>query len=159
MKNRGKLINNAYKAVVVMKGLDGILEIIGGISLFFIKPSTIDKVVVLLTQHELSKDPDDFIANFLIQLTHGLSIRTEILGGIYLLFHGIVKIIIVVALLKNNLRAYKFALIFLLISFFYQLYRFTLNHSLLLLLLSVFDGVLIWFLLGEHNKLQKSMSK
>ena len=157
IEKKSELLDKLFRATVFVKGVDGIFEVIGGVSLFFIKPATIDRIVILLTQHELSTDPDDFLANHLIQLTHNLSIHSEIVGGIYLLLHGVTKIIIAVALLKNNLHAYKFALGFLLISFFYELYRLLLGHSPLMLFLSAFDGVIIWLVLKEHNRLKNSM--
>src|SRR6266446_5979802 len=116
-------LDDTFKITVTIKGIDGALEIIGGIALLFVRPSTIDHVARALTQHELSRDPHDFIARHLLhsagQLTHG----STLFAAIYLLSHGIAKVVLVVAVLRNQLWAYP-AMIVLLGAFIaYQLYR------------------------------------
>lgn len=146
-----KLIREAFDVGVILKGIDGILEVIGGILLFFIKPQTIDNIVRVLTQHELSEDPRDLIANYLFNTAQHLSISSKYFGLYYLFSHGIVKIIIVSGLLLNKLWAYKLGLIFLIFSIFYQTYRFMLNGSIGMLLLTLFDIVVIWLVWKEYR--------
>jgi hypothetical protein len=42
---------------IILKGLDGVLEVLGGLLLLVVSPATIDRVVTSLTQHELSEAP------------------------------------------------------------------------------------------------------
>ena len=71
--------------------------------------------MVRLTQHELSEDPNDFIARHLLGYTHGLTGSAVTFAAVYLLVHGIVKIVLVAALLRNQLWAYPWMIGFLLL--------------------------------------------
>lgn len=146
-----KLIREAFDVGVVLKGIDGILEVIGGILLFFIKPQTIDNIVRFFTQHELSEDPHDLIANYFLNTAQNLAISSKYFWIYYLFSHGLVKIIIVSGLLLNKLWAYKLGLIFLIFSIFYQTYRFILNGSIGMLFLTLFDIVVIWLVWKEYR--------
>ena len=67
MKLRTRIIlKNAFKTGITLKGIDGVLETIGGLLLWLIHPSAMNAIVRVLTQHELSHDPRDFIAVHLL---------------------------------------------------------------------------------------------
>jgi uncharacterized membrane protein len=50
-------LDTTFKIGLVLKGLDGILEVAGGILLLFLSPHAIQQLVRTLTAHELSEDP------------------------------------------------------------------------------------------------------
>ena len=132
---------------LLFKAIDGALEFIGGLILLFFKINTLQYIVIFLTRHELLQDPDDLIANWLIDAANHLSLDFKILAAAYLIAHGVIKISLIIALLKNKFWAYPAAISFLLLFIYYQSYRFTLNHSLALFSLTLFDllvVVLIW---------------
>src|SRR5579885_3678904 len=94
------VLDKTFRISLILKGLDGLFELIGGIALFFVTPSAIQHVVRTLTQHELSENPHDFIATHLIHFANTSSASTTFFGALYLVTHGLVKIILVVAVLK-----------------------------------------------------------
>ena len=149
--DREKVIREAFDIGVLLKGVDGALEILGGILLYFIKPQTIDAIVRFFTTHELSEDTHDFIAVHLVQAAQHLTLSSQLFGAFYLLSHGIVKIIIVVGLLKEKLWAYHIGIIFLAASIIYQLYRYSINQSIAMLLLTLFDLVVVWLVWHEYR--------
>ena len=63
----------AFDIGIFFKGLDGVLEIMGGLLLFVVKPQTVTGIITTLTQHELSEDPHDLIASQLVQLAQDYS--------------------------------------------------------------------------------------
>ena len=140
---KGKTAHQLFKMSILLKGLDGLLEVGGGVALFFVSSRVLQSAVSFLIAHELSEDPRDKIANFLHDYTQGLSSDTQVFAGVYLLGHGFVKIVLVAGMLQDRLWAYRAALIFLSMFIVYQLYRFTHTHSPALLFLSVFDGVVV----------------
>lgn len=139
---------------VVLKGIDGILEIIGGFIFIFIHPTTINNAVIWLTQRELAEDPHDIIANWLVSFSQSSLFSAKIFAALYLFSHGFIKIGLVIALLKNKLWSYPAAIVFLLVFIFYQVYRLTLNFSVALLLLTIFDAVVIWLVWYEYVKVK-----
>lgn len=153
-----------FRTSVVLKGLHALLELVGGALLLIVSPAFIylPQIIAKLTQEELTEDPNDLVANFFLQAAHQLSISSELFAAMYLLSHGIIKIILVVALLKNKLWAYPWSIAVLGIFIAYQLYRFTHTHSLWLIALSVFDVVVLYLIWREYlivkNHLQRAVS-
>jgi uncharacterized membrane protein len=54
--------DRVFEVGILLKGLDGLLEIDGGIRLLFIKPELVNHLAATLTHHELAEDPHDFLA-------------------------------------------------------------------------------------------------
>jgi uncharacterized membrane protein len=145
-------LDTTFKVGLVLKGLDGILEVAGGILLLFLSPQAIQHLARVLTAHELSEDPHDLIARYLLHTTAHLSHGTTLFGAIYLLSHGIAKIVLVALVLKDKLWAYPWLIGLLLAFIAYQLYRITLVHfSIGLTLLTVFDAFLVWLTWREYR--------
>jgi uncharacterized membrane protein len=138
---------------VGLKGLDGVLELAGGILLLVVSPAAINRLAVRLTQHELSQDPHDFLALHLLHVTANLH-KTQLFGGVYLLSHGLVKVVLVVALLRRQRWAYPAALVFLGGFVVYQLYRLTYAPTIGLSLLTVFDLFIIWLVWREYRRIR-----
>jgi len=137
-------LDQAFEIGIILKGLDGILETVGGLLLLAVTPATINRLAASVTQHELSEDPNDFIASHLLRYAHGLSGSAVTFAAIYLLLHGIVKIVLVAALLRNQIWAYPWMIGFLLIFIGYQLYRIVLRPTFGLSALTIFDAVIVW---------------
>ena len=145
-------LDKTFKIGLVLKGLDGILEVIGGILLLFVSPDTINHLVRVFTAHELSEDPHDLIANYLLHTTAHLGRGTTIFGAIYLLSHGIAKIVLVALVLRDKLWAYPWLIGLLLAFIAYQLYRITAVHfSIGITLLTIFDAFLVWLTWREYR--------
>ena len=83
--------DKVFEISILLKAIDGLLELIGGLLLLFISPAGIMHLVNELTQHELSVDPHDFIANHLLHTAQSLTGGTLIYGSIYLIAHGLAK--------------------------------------------------------------------
>ena len=146
------LLDQTFEVGIILKGLDGVLEVIGGLLLLVLSPATIDRVVTNLTQHELSEDPQDFLATHLLRTAHGLTGSAVFFGAAYLLAHGLLKVILVAALLKNQLWAYPWTIVFLGVFIVYQLYRLSLKASVGLTALTIFDAVIAWLTYREYRK-------
>ena len=94
-----------------LKSFLALTEIIGGLMLFFLSQNTIIQFVYKITQEELSEDPNDFISRQLVLFSHNLFPSLKHFLIVYLLFHGIVKMLVIVGLLKNKLWAYPAAIV------------------------------------------------
>ncbi len=147
-------LDKTFEYSIIAKGIDGLLELIGGLLVWF-APETINRAVVTLTQHELSEDPRDFIAGHLIHSTQHLA-SSPTFAAIYLLAHGLVKIILVIALLRKITWAYPVMIVFLFVFILYQSYRFGVTHGVGLLFLTAFDFLIVALTWREYRKLQTS---
>ncbi|MDP4153371.1 MAG: DUF2127 domain-containing protein [Bacillota bacterium] len=148
------LVHLSFKAGLVIKGIDGLLEIIGGTLLLFFKPYRLSKLVYTLTLHELSEDPKDKLANLLVTLSHSLSISTMSFTVFYLVSHGIVKCVLIILLLWKKPWAYPLAIVSLILFIVYQIYRYTFSHSLFLLILTFLDIAMTWLTYLEYKNIK-----
>ena len=144
-------ITELFRISVLLKGANALLEIVGGIFAILIPPSVVTALASYLTQGELRENPHDFAASHLLQLAQHFSVGTKLFVGLYLLSHGIVKFALVVSLLKNQLWAYPMSLVVFGLFVFYQVYLFALNHSLLLVGLTIFDLIVMWLIWREYK--------
>jgi uncharacterized membrane protein len=149
---KADLLDRTFEVSITLKGLDGVLELIGGTLLLLLSPAAIDRIVVALTQHELSQDPHDFLAVHALNLAHGLTGTTVLLSALYLQSHGVVKIVLVAALLKNQLWAYPWMIAFLGVFIVYQIYRMTFAPSVGLAALTIFDVFVAWLTYQEYQR-------
>ena len=99
-------VDRAFRISLWLKGADGALELLGGLLLLIVPPDALGSLVASLTRHELSEDRHDIIANSLLQQTHNLSKSATVFGALYLLTHGIIKLVLVVSVLRERLWAY-----------------------------------------------------
>jgi uncharacterized membrane protein len=151
---KSRSIHVLFNLGVIVKGIDGVLEIAGGVLLVFLSPHQVSAVIRALTQHELSEDPKDLIATFLVHSTHHLTKSITMFAAAYLLLHGVVKVGLVAALLLRHRWAYPVAIVAFFLFLVYQLYRFTHTHALELLALSIVDVLVIIFTWLEYKRLK-----
>jgi uncharacterized membrane protein len=145
--------DRTFRVLIILKGLDGVLEVIGGILLLIVKPEQIAGFAQFLTQHELSEDPHDLIANLVLHGSHSLSgAHATLFGALYLLSHGLAKVVLVGALLLDKLWAYPWLIGFLGVFIVYQVYRLFVDFSVGLLLLTLFDIVIVWLTVREYQR-------
>ena len=145
-------LDRTFRISVGLKGLDGLLEIVGGVALLFIAPATLQSWARTLTAHELAQDRHDFIATHLLHSASQLSRSTTLFGAVYLLSHSIAKVVLVVALLRNQLWAYPWMIALLGVFIVYQVYRLSIRFSVGLTLLTVFDIFVVWLTVLEYRK-------
>jgi uncharacterized membrane protein len=149
----------AFQIGVVLKGLNGLLELIGGTLLLLFPPSAIQRIVVELTHNELSKDPNDFIATHLRSAAEHLSVSDALFAGIYLLSHGVIKAVLVYALLKDKLWAFPWAIGVFAGFGAYQIYRYFVEPSGWLIALTVLDVIVIGLTLAEWQRAKQDQQK
>ena len=66
-------LDKTFKIGLILKGLDGILEAAGGILLLFLSLHAIEHIARTLTAHELSQDPHDLIARYILHTASHLT--------------------------------------------------------------------------------------
>ena len=145
-------LDRIFEVGIIAKGINGLVELVGGLLLLFVTPGSIYHLVAQLTQGELSEDPHDVIAHYLLHTANGLTGGALLFGAAYLLTHGAVKVVLVVALLLNKLWAYPCMIVVLLIFIGYQLYRIVLDPGAGLIALTIFDAVIVALTWREYRR-------
>jgi len=130
-------------------------EVIGGIAAFFATRQILVDVATWVTHDEFAEDPHDVVANFLLRSAENFSIGSQGFVAAYLLVHGVIKLWLIVALLRERLWSYPVALVVFTSFIVYQLYRYTFTHSVWLLALTLVDLIVIGLTWHEWRTLQR----
>jgi uncharacterized membrane protein len=153
-KRYARGVHIAFRIGIFLKGLDGLLEIIGGTLLFFIPPETIHWLLRLTIYQELSENPKDFLAHLLLRASRDFSARSQFFGSLFLLSHGIIKLFLIVALFRKKLWAYPVAMAVFGLFIVYQMYRYALSQSIWMVFLSGLDVLVIGLTYLEYRNLE-----
>jgi len=156
---RPSTLDRLYKLGLWIKGIDGVLEMAGGLFLLFVSQPQLGQLVTFLTQRELTEDPGDWIASHLRDAVNQLSPNTKLFGSMYLLGHGIIKLFLMVGLLRNWPWSYRPAIAFLLVFIGYQVYRMSLHFSLALVLVSLLDAAIVLLVWREYRQVSYASPK
>lgn len=146
-----------FKIGLIFKGIDGFFELIGGILLLFISPAHLSSIIRDLTEHEITQDPNDFIATHLRHFASGLTGSWTLFAAIYLLLHGVVKLVLAWAVFTNRLWAFPWMIVFLAVFVVYQIYEIIVDFNLGLTLLTIFDLIIIWLTVHEYRLRRKKL--
>ncbi len=148
-------VHLAFQVGVVLKWIDGVLEVVGAALPLFVKPDRIVGAVAALTRHELSRHPHDPLAAHLLQAAQGLRGGGELFVSLYLLTHGLVKVGLVWALLRSKLWAYPVAIAIFAAFGAYQMLRWSRTHSPAMVALTVLDAFVILLTWAEWRRLRR----
>ena len=151
-------IHQVFEISILLKGAHALIECIGGLVLAFVSTSAIQHMVNSFTQDELVEDPNDFVANQLLRLAQDFTVSTQHFYAFYLLSHGLIKVFLVIALLRNRLWAYPASLVVLGLFIVYQLYRYSYTNSLGLIVLTVFDVFVMALIWHEYRLVRRHLA-
>lgn len=143
-----------FKFGVMLKGIDGALELAGGLALHLTSPVALRGLVGWMTRGELQEDPTDYVANHLVRFTHHLSPGTKQFASAYLVTYGLAKLALVYGLLRNRRWAYPVALTVLGLFLCCQASRFVSDHSPGLGLVSMVDLIILLLIWREYRRVR-----
>jgi uncharacterized membrane protein len=145
-------LDKFFEVSVLLKALDGMLEVIGGLLLLIIRPEHIVGWARDLTVSELKEDPHDFIANHIVHWANSYTKQVAIFAAVYLLLHGVIKVVLVFEVLRNHLWAYLALVIVTFVFVIYQVARIIEKPTLSFVLLTLFDVIVIGLTTREYRK-------
>lgn len=151
-------IHRLFQFSLLLKGAHGIIECVGGVALAMISATSIITLIDSFTRGELAEDPNDFIATHLFNFAQGFSESTKHFYVLYLLAHGIIKLLLVAALLRRQLWSYPVSIVVIAIFIAYQLYRFTYTHGFAMIVLTFFDLVVMILVWHEYRLLRRHLA-
>jgi uncharacterized membrane protein len=153
---RSSLLDQTFHAGIAIKGFDGLLECIGGVLIWFFKPSSLSGFFRFASMHDLPGKYDDIIIAHLFHWTQALANGGKVFASIYLITHGLSKVLLVIALWMNKLWAYPLTMFVFAVFCVYQMHRYTRTHSIFLVILTVFDLFLIYLTWREYVQKKKA---
>lgn len=144
---------------VGLKGLQALVEGVCGLLLLFVDTDTIKLIVQTVTQIELKQHPSDFLAAYVFKLSEGFSIGAQHFYAFYFIGHGLVKLFLVGALLKNKPWSYPAAMVALGLFVVVQCVRLATGWSWPLLCLVALDLIVIGLIYREYRSVRRERDR
>ena len=147
-------LHDSFEVGIAMKGFDGLLEILGGAIIFFMKSSEMNDIVRKVCEHLLARAPHSTVAIHMFNASQSMTSGSARFAALYLLSHGLVKVVLVTCLWLGKLWAYPLTIAVFSAFAIYQAFRFTHTHSWALVILTIFDVLIILLTWNEYQHQQ-----
>ncbi len=152
-----KRIHLFFDVGVIIKGIDGLLELALGAFLLFEPSGTAPSLLHFLATRELGEDPHDFFATLALHTSDTLSFQVISAITVYVLVRGVIKIFLSTQLLRERFWAFPIAITFLTALLCYQLWQAYTASSLLLAIIAFVDVIIILLIALEWRSRKKSI--
>ena len=136
-------IYQIFQITVVLKGLHGIVEIIGGFALALFSTDAILRLLYRFRHHDV--------------VTRHFNTGEHHYYVFFFLSHGVLNLAVAVLLLLEKLWAYPAAIAILVLFIILQMFRFTHVHDPGLVLFSILDVIVIALAVHEYRLLRKHL--
>ena len=148
-------IRRVFRASLWLKGAHSLVEVLGGLALALISHDTIIAIATALTRAELMEDPRDLVANALRQAAEGITTDAQSFAAWYLFSHGLIKLVLVAAVLANRVWAYPAFMAAMIGFILYQAYRMSFEVSFVLVAITVLDVVVLALAWHEYGYVRR----
>jgi uncharacterized membrane protein len=149
------LLHGTFRTGITLKGIGGLIETAGGVLLWFVTPAKLSAMVHALLEREYARHPYNVVAAHFLHMANHVGHFDPTFASLYLLAHGVVKTILVVALWFNKMWAYPLTIAVFGAFMAYQVYRYTETHGFALMVLTIFDAVIVWLTWHEYQDQKK----
>lgn len=144
-------VRKVFRLSLWLKGAHSLIEVIGGILLYLIPLRAITGLVTRLTWAELMEDPQDFVANSLRQAAAAFGADAQAFAAWYLFTHGLIKLVLVLAILANRKWAFPLFIAGMIGFIAYQVYLMALHVSIPLVAITILDVVVLALAIHESR--------
>ncbi len=152
-------IRRVFQVSLWLKGAHSLLEVLGGLALVFLSHDLVLRMVTALTAAELLEDPRDLVANAVRQAAEGFTTDAQTFAAWYLFSHGLIKLVLVAAVLTNRVWAYP-AFIAVMIGFIiYQVYRMTFDVTFVLVAITLLDLIVLFLAWHEYGFVRRERQR
>ncbi|MHB0866002.1 MAG: DUF2127 domain-containing protein [Minisyncoccota bacterium] len=151
-EKREKDILWLFDLALILKAVNGSLEMLGALLVLFVPPSLVLKLAEFATGGELAQDPSDPIVAFIREAARAFAVHTHYFLAFYLALHGLIKVLLVIAIFAKKKMAYPLFMLSLAVFGAYEAYRGFVLHELLLQALALFDFALLLLTVHEYRR-------
>lgn len=142
-----------FRIGILVKAADGFIEACAGVFLYFAGYTTINRIFFPVFHEEIAESPRDAFWQLFINEWHSISLSGNTFWGSLFFTHGIIKLALAIALLKNYLWAYPAAVVVFTVFVGYETYSLTNHPSLFLWCITIFDAFVIGLILHEYRRI------
>ena len=120
--------------------------------LLVLTPAQIQDAVAAVTRGEPAEDPNDLVANLLVRCAGERDVPLGVFAALYLLAHGVVKVLLVAGVLRDHLWACPWLVGFSVAFIGFQGDELVRHSSWGLVSLTLFDGFIERLAVREYQR-------
>jgi uncharacterized membrane protein len=144
-----------YRLGLALKGVDGTLEVLAGLALWLL-PDALHRLIAPLAVTEAGPHPvRNLVAYWFGRADHELVAGHHLFAIVFLLLHGVVKLVLVYCLLRGFHWIYPWALAALGAFALYQAWVLVTTPTVGMALLTALDLVIIWLVWREWRVVRR----
>lgn len=148
-------LDKAFAIGLGLKALDAIVELVSGSLLLFVSPEQLQSWVRGIFAPESREGANGFVATYLLHWATHFQQGAVLFAAIYLILHGVAKLVVVVEVLRGKSWAYLGLIILLAVFVVYQIYHMAMTGlSPGYLLLTALDLIIIALTSVEYVRLR-----
>jgi uncharacterized membrane protein len=144
-----------FRIALLVKAIDGAAELIGAVILLVVPGSAVHRIVGDILARDLLGRPDGTLARHFVAGTSEFVSGNRSFAVLYLGLHGVLKLVLVVALLRKWLPAYPVAVLVLGAFVVFEVLRAIHTGSLVLPFLAALDVAIIAMVIREYVVLRR----
>ena len=138
-----KRIHQVFVVSIALKGLHGLVEIVGGLALALFSTESILRLLYRIDRHDW--------------LTRHFSVGEHHYYVFFFISHGVLNLAVAIGLLLEKLWAYPAAFFILGLFIVLQMIRFAHVHDPGLVFFSILDVIVIYLAVHEYRLLRKHL--
>ncbi len=113
-------------------------------------------MILFFSQGELTEAGSNSVILTLLHMAQNISVSGKMFASLYLLSHGLTKLLLVVLLLRKKIWAYPASIGLLGIFIAYQSYQYAIHQSIWMILLTIFDVIVIGLIYHEYQQILRA---
>lgn len=149
------VLRRIFRVSLYLKGAHSLLEVLGGLALEFVAHDVVVRLATALIRAELLEDPQDFVAGALRRAVDGFSPDAQSFAAYYLLGHGLIKLVLVGAVLTNRVWAYPAFIAAMLGFIAYQAAKMSQEVTVFLAAVTVLDMIVLVLAWHEYRLVRR----
>lgn len=149
-------LDRAFEISLLLKGIDGLFETLSGLVFLFIHPGFILRIAHGIVGYH----PHNFITVHFLKWATDFGKGAAIFAALYLLSHGLIKLVLIYAIIREQLWAYLGLIIVTALFVVYQIYHM-IAHGLTFsyVALTLFDFLVIYLTSKEYGRQRVHFAK
>lgn len=153
------IYNLLFRVGMIWRVIYGFLRLGLGLVLLRVIGTPFSDLFYKIMSHEFVEDPNDLFLRGAEYIIQHQSFTVTYFLVVYLMFWGVIDVILSFSLLKQKLWAFPISMYLIGIFILYEIYRFSYIHSFTLVGIIFIDLVLIWLINKEYRKQLKTSGK
>ncbi|HEV2318136.1 MAG TPA: DUF2127 domain-containing protein [Verrucomicrobiae bacterium] len=151
---REKVFHRLFQIGIWIKGIDGLVEMAGGILLLTVSLQALNSYLIGLAQKEIERDSGELISRALQHAAEHLTRSSKLTAGSYLLGNGVVKVFLATFILLGKRWCYPVAIVVMTIFILLQCGRLGFHFSVSMLCATIIDIAIVLLIWREYRQIK-----